>query len=645
MESIITEIVEFHTHQLPYFQTIWQRAKENIGIYGIEHWNETDKAKFKSADRTELNIPVLTQKINSILGFERENRTESKFYGVGEEDELNGEILTKLVRWTENANNPKYDFIKSDIFRDAIIPAYGVLEIYTEEDETGRTVVRYRRIPYNHVLWDYNFTDFELQTASRLQKVRWVYIDQLIREYPSKKTELEQTSLPDYALENSDYIPQKDLDLYFQDIQEINGKRKYLCKEITDYKKVNKTTYDVIKVNLDFAGDDKYCFETKQEAEMFIAQALGTLQIPEERWKDVYVIKPVTKARIEKTIVTGNLVLQETEVLDYDEFPIKILFSYFYDGKFWTPVDVSKDPQHYFDKVYAQIDKSISEGVKPSRILYPQALHPDMSVEEAELRLVRGEPIYGLDPREEPFKIINAPPMLGAYLEILQLNQVILEDLHGGRNFQGLTESAGQSGVAIQSLQSAGAMMTLNFLESLQRFEDSVAKFTLQLLLKHYDYEMTIRILGDEFSDRVMKAIEAKPFYKKSAIETGVGFLKVNSTNQKPLADSVYDIVIKPITSRKNEKDVKFQKLIQYAQITGNPIPPKIVGRMLELDPSEIEELQRYADEVKQMQMKQMQFQGNMELAKATKPDSNLLMAMSDLVNNPTNPSKQNQTK
>ena len=66
---------------------------------------------------------------------------------------------------------------------------------------------------------------------------------------------------------------------------------------------------------------------------------------------------------------------------------------------------------------------------------------------------------------------------------------------------------------------------------------------------------------------------------------------------------------------------------------------------MLELDPSEIEELQRYADEVKQMQMKQMQFQGNMELAKATKPDSNLLMAMSDLVNNPTNPSKQNQTK
>lgn len=632
VDKKVIEITEFHTHTLPYFQDIWRRAKENIGIYGIEHWNDTDKAKFKASDRTELNIPVLTQKVNSLLGFERENRTESTFYGVGEEDELNGEILTKLTRWSENANIPKYSFIKSDIFRDAIVPAYGALEIYVEEDETGRDVVRFKRIPYNNVLWDFNFTDFELQTASRMQKVRWVYVDQLMREYPKKKKELESTTYLGYQFDENDYIPVKNLDMYYRDFQEINGKMKYLCKEITDYSRVNKTVYEVIKVNLDFPGDDKYSFETKDEAKNFIDFALRPLGI--KNYDDYFVIKPITKSRIEKTVVTGNMVLEDTVILEEDEFPIKILFSYFYDGKFWTPVDVSKDPQHYFDKVYAQIDKSISEGVKPSRILFPNALHPDMTIEEAEARLVRGEPIYGLDPSQDPFKIINAPPMLGAYLEILQLNQVILEDLHGGRNFQGLTENAGQSGVAIQSLQSAGAQMTLNFLESLQRFEDSVAKYVLRLILKHYNYEMTIRILGDQFTEKAMSALESSKYYKKSALETGVGFLRVNSKGQKPLADSVYDIVIKPVTSRRNEKDIKFQKLIQYAQITGNPIPPKLVGRMLDLEPTEIEELSRYAEEQKQLQLRQMQFDANMRLAEASRPDSNLLMAMSDVQQN-----------
>lgn len=227
--------------------------------------------------------------------------------------------------------------------------------------------------------------------------------------------------------------------------------------------------------------------------------------------------------------------------------------------------------------------------------------------------------------------------MLGGYFEIIQFNQSILESLHGGQTFQGIADSKNQSGVAIQSLQNAGAQMSLNFLENLQRFEDAVAKYVLKLILRYYNQETKLRIIGDEFSEKVMKAIEASPFYKKSALGTGIGFLTVNSKGQKSLDDSVYDIAIKPISSKANEKDVKFQKLMAYAQYTGQPIPPKMVGRMLDLDPTEIDELQRYADEAQAQAQKQQQLQNNLEIAKTAQPDSNLLMAMGNLNQNNQN--------
>ena len=613
--DILTEIRTFHNAMLEKFTPIWERAKQNIGLYGINHWTQKQKSEFQLQNRIPLNIPILTQKINSLLGFERENRSEAIYIGQGAEDELNGEILTKLREWTDNVSIPKYRYTKSEIFRDAVIPCYGALEIFEDEDLTGKKIVKTRRIPYNSVLWDWNFSDVEMATCSRLQTIRWIYVDDVIREYPDSESEALRLQ---EGLDNSQYQKLKDFENFYQ----IDGK-KYLVKVITDYNKKNYVRYDLIKTNLDIPNEiaeDKYSFYTRKEAvekkkefEMMLCQ----LGITGDNFK----IKTSTGMRVEKTVIAGDIILQNPEWLDDDEFPIKILFSYFFDGEFWTPVDIATNTQNIFDKVYAQIDKSMGEGVKHGKIIYPDLIHPSMPIREVESRLTKGETIYGLDPNRKPFELVQAPAFQGQYLQMLEINQQIMESVFGGKTFQGETDYAGQSGIAISQLQQAGATMTMNFLENLQRFDESVSKYIMKKIIKLYDYEMEIRILGSDFNEKVMNAIKSNPnLYQESAYQTGVGFLRINAKGNKPIYESSYDIVIKPVTARRNEKDIKFQKLIQYAQITGNQIPAKIIAKLLDFTPTETDELVSYAEEQKKLMLAEKQFAAQMQIAKQTDP-------------------------
>jgi hypothetical protein len=639
-QEVVTDSNTFHLAMLEKFTAYWDRAKNNIGIYGIDHWNDVQKKKFKIANRVALNIPILTQKVNALLGFERENRTEAEYVGVGAEDELNGEILTRLRKWTENTCTPKYNYIKSDIFRDGIVACYGALEIYEEKDIVGKTVIKMRRLPYNSVLWDLNFYDYEMLTCPRMQKVRWVYTDELKRDYPDKEEEIDKEIETIGNQDSSMYHHLKDFDQFYQVHTLLNDEKRYLCKEITDYNKKNYVCYDVIKLNLKIPteiAEDKISFFTRKEAQEKINELTEKLKEFGISGKESFKIKTTVRVRVQKTVTTGNTVLVDPEWTDDDEFPIKILFSYFFDGQFWTPVDVGRDTQNYFDKTFAQIDKSIGEGVKHGKIIYPTALHPSMSVTDADRRLTDGRTIYGLDPKLKPFEVITAPAFNQQYTEVLQITQSILEDAYGGRNFQGLTENAGQSGVAISNLQQAGATLTLNFLENLQRFDENVARFLMKKMIKAYDYKMKIRILGSDFTNKVMDTLKADPeLYTDSASQEGVGFLTVNGENQKPIYESNYDIEVKPISSRRNEKDIKFQKLMQYAQITGNPLPPDLVGKMLELSPTEITELTQYAKALEEKQIAQAQFDAKMKIAEATKPDSRDLQTLENINNSQT---------
>ena len=57
---------------------------------------------------------------------------------VGKEDELAAYITNIRFRHWESSNNPRYDYIKSDIFADHLFNGYGVIAIDKKENNYRR---------------------------------------------------------------------------------------------------------------------------------------------------------------------------------------------------------------------------------------------------------------------------------------------------------------------------------------------------------------------------------------------------------------------------------------------------------------------------------------------------------------------------
>jgi hypothetical protein len=627
-QELISEIINFHNATLPQFEVKWQTALENVGLLYNKHWSNDAEAKHKLQDRIALNFPYLFSKIQAILGYEKHNRNDISIEGENKEDELNGEIANQFLKVLFAKND--YEYIKDEIFEDGCVPSYGVIEIDIETGLDGKEDICFKRIPYNELLWDLNFTDYDRHTASREQRFEWRYLDDLIIEFPEAKDKLlEYTNMSmAYDTNNSRFRQLQDYYSHPKGFATEGDDLKWIVKVIHDYKKINKTVYelhdlsrqtvDILETKKDAKAEQaKRMLQVKNEvAQQHKIATLQSVQnglpLPQEpviNEAEIFTIKPVTQKRIAYTACTLNTIIQDTEILDDDEFRHVVYFCLFKDGEWWTLADIGKDTQQYMDKLWSQIDYDIGTDVKGAKQMNTTVIDTaKQSIEEAETALSEGRLIFTTT-NEEAIRMVKRSGTNPQYMNLSKELTMLMEQIYGGANFQGNQESSGESGIAIERRQEAGGVLALNYLKNLNRFDLNFGRRVVQFMQRHYDQETMFKVLGSAFTEEVMQMLQDNGMYEKSATNPSSGYVVVNKDGHQPLGDSDLIVHVTTQNAKLNDDQYKIQQMGAYQQLTQLPLPEDMVADKLGFNPTEKQKLIKKADEFRQQQAQMQQLQ------------------------------------
>lgn len=622
------DYLRFHDNILPKFRDVWKKAEENIGLQYDKHWDDIAIGKYKAAGRVPLNMPMVFPAIMTILGFEKSNRSIVVVEPVGQEDELNAEICNTLMKHVFDKN--EYADIRDEVFEDGIIACNGIIRVWVEENELGDKEIHIKRIAYNTFLWDLNFMEYNPDSWSRWQWFEWAYLDDLILEFPDKEEELREIISGDRTFNNTDHYPVRNIEDYYQPVYSSgvsHREDKYIIKLIHDYKRVNKRVFELH----DIAKGDIDTFDTKAEAEtekqrryQAALQMLNAAQNmtgvppqselqPDEMW----IIKPVTKKRIEYTTGTIAHLLTEPEILEDEDSEFIGYFAMFKDGKWWSLVDILKDTQREYDKMWAQIDFSIGTDVKTTFGMDVTKLHDSETPTSAQNKMAQGGVVFT---RGNPTQVVAPFQRHGANPEYFKLKDDLKKDTQdttGGRSFQALPDSSNQTKGGIEALQLAGSVQTSNYIKNIAKTDLLVGKRVVKLLQKHYNYEKTVKILGSELTEQLKKALETNGFYKASTLDPKTGWLKINPEGAQKLGDSSLVVKVTSQDARLNDKQYKLQQIMQVKELFGYPVPPGIWGPLMGLTPTEIQQLEDEKERIEALQATQMQTENKLKEAGA----------------------------
>lgn len=627
--NIVDEIINFNYSAMEEFQRYYQEAEQNVNSVFGDHWNEQQKAKFTEQGRLPINLPVMFPKVQSLLGFEKDNRDRLEAEPVGQEDELTSEVITQLFRHIENQDNPKkYEFTKSDVYQDAIVACYGATEIYTETNLFKKTEVFVKHIPYNQILFDRNFTDYEMRGCRRFQQHWTCYLDDLKAEHPDKNIEWNKI---DEDFHDSERFPlSEDFDHYYNSDDEEGHKR---IRRIRDWKLVNGKIW----ILNDIVNKEKYEFTTKEEAEEKrdeLHEALkeqAKIDMPEipshaqfnpstiatpQNFEDSFIIESEPREVWEYTEIAGTVLIQKPTVLDIpDECPITITYSIFLMGKWFTPVRIMKSLQDYIDRLFSQLDYSIGIDAKGGAEVDVNLIATEYNTaDDLKVSYTEG----GLSFKDGQGHLFTPMQRTGAnaqYFTLFEMFFKLLEDGFGGRNSQGSAETGQQSGKAISQLLAVAQILTNNYLDNLRRSDLLMGKKLYKYIKKYYDYEFTLSVIGDSLEEKVREALETNEMYKPSLLKEGKGWLVYDPTNpnMKTITDTSVLLSLSKSSARMDEKELTRATLLGLKQ-QGYYIPLESMIDSLPLKATMKSKIIAYNNEMeKQAQQereKMMQFQG-----------------------------------
>lgn len=176
-------------------------AKEDYEFYLGHQWDDEDTEALRQAGVRALTINKIKPQIVLLKGIESQNRTDFKAFPEGEEDDVVGEIATRLLK--NLMKNSMGDYELSNIFEDGVITGEGWLEPYLDYSEDllfGD--LKFKKGEYFQVFPDPNCKKYDLSDAGFVCKITPdLTKDQVLQIYPELERKLNniQGGKIDYA--------------------------------------------------------------------------------------------------------------------------------------------------------------------------------------------------------------------------------------------------------------------------------------------------------------------------------------------------------------------------------------------------------------------------------------------------------------
>lgn len=610
----------------------YQRGLDNARYYRGDNWNLRDiEAHRAQGFFHAFSIPLLSVKINRILSLQRANRFQAIARGRGLEDELEAEVINLILRYTDDLN--KFKYIESEIFQDGLCKVFGVLKVDIDTMKHPLGEIALSKVPFEQFYYDTNARDYLLDDATFMGEYKWIPLDKA------------RVLFPDFDFQQGDYAGDgtSTISAIYNYITGLFGRSdslrltewlnpdQKLLKVCEHYHKdfqnrflvKNLKTSDFISFDSKSKADDYIISQIQSQQQEILTSPAYNKTFTDDDFRIITKKLPVW----ERVIFTGNTLIGKT-IHDYSRPPYFRYSALFDAGQCWSLIDLAKDAQKVFDRYTSMIDKSTAKNIKGNNYqIFPERLHQSETkdIDALSARLSSGGAFVKVIHENAIVPLVKTND-IRIEAQIAQMYQSLIEDLLGGRSFQGLESPVRQTATEVLTIERNAAQTGLLFGDNLARWKQGVYEYMVEIIKSIYTPDRTIRVIGEVHNQKVLKALQQSQIYRPSQLYIGeVGYIDLGKT-AKPLYECELDIVIDNVETTALDKDRKFTEIMALNQIAlqayGKPLPFELLLEYSKLDPTLKNELALY----------QAQAEAEMAKAKQLAQDKQKVEALTQVI-------------
>jgi hypothetical protein len=618
-----TDLIQFHNQVASKFTQIWKSGRKNEKRWLGDNWDESQKSKIRRQNRQAYSLPLLSAKLHFISATQKQLRTSYRLEPTSDPSaEIPAELATIQMRQVEARSNTKY--IDSDTFDSGLAIKYGVRKVGLDPKSVIPRVVS-TAVPWDNFVWDLNSREYDIKEdalfCAEVEKSPRVFLEQIYGKEAITGT-AGQT-------QNSAFAGRHKMSYYVTFSKDINNPKPYdMISLFKHCQKVTRTFYYVLfadKANLHKLKSPlvgKY--RTRSEAEdvlreMRIPLALNGLS------KEGEIIER-EEQRIDYYEFTYNKILYY-EQTDWEMFPYDVFFSLRFEDKFVSYQDFLQDPQLIIDRMWAQIDYSLGKDIKNVYEGNRGALDHIETPESAELKASKTGGIIWTKGKEQVFRAIQSQGANPQWVNAIGLMVQYLEDMSGGRTFQGQAEGKSQSGKAISNLQKAGSVLASSFLDAFNRFKKNHGENVLWWIREFESEEDSVRVLGGALSPEMIELLKQENLYEPSKADDGAGYVKLNKGGMTYLKDADITLTVTEEGLTDSAREKRYSQLTEVGKddplLAQSPTFRNLRLEAMNLNHSdrqkivkEAEEMQKRLEEQRQQELQLEQQKNQMQYGK-----------------------------
>lgn len=584
---------------------IMDAQKEDFEFALGKQWDDQDVEQLRKVGVRALTLNKIAPNLQLLRGMESQNRSDFRGYPEGDEDTIQSEIVTRLMK--NAVKNSDLKFKVSDMFEAGNTCGEGWLEPwlqYPYKAKPDGTVdltaqLRFKMNHYDQIFPDPCSREYDHSDARFITKFTSdLTPDELIELFPNQKKEIEDVEAGKIDIDAIDIGGSTDatgVSIQRKDYRaDDNNTSPWIPRNGFDLIDYYYKRYVPKYYVADFKLNTVRLAKNKKEADRYVKQA--TLKDRNPKKPSAKLIERL-QPEIWVAFVCGGMddFLAHGPAWSFPRWESWPIFGY-YAYKSSAPIEDDdrslliqgltrriKDNQREHNKRRTQelrhLNQSANSGWKGEENAF---VNEDVwetygSTPGAILKYKEGRPA--------PEKILPTPLSQGHAQMAEEHKQDMREAL--GIDAEALAIQSDQSsGRAIALRQKQGLVMVQGLFDNLSRTRYMVGKFILSVLPELFDVEKAMRVLGAAFLQKnfqspVLDPMTQQPMIDPRTLQPAMQYdqnLAMQTINQV-LSDAelgTFDVAVGDNISSETIRIANFTELQELAQ-AGYPIPPDVL--------------------------------------------------------------------
>lgn len=474
-----------------------KKGKEAEDFYAGKQWDDSSERWLNSLDRAALTINEIAPGIDTLRGYQMEQRTDWKFLPREGGDQRVADMLNILVKQISDAC--AFPREESKVFKDAIVAGKGDYHVYMDFNENIQGDIIIERFPWDsivrgpHEKEDLRDCEFEIRDRMySIAKLKQLFrkkakeIEENYRAYSGQYPDVDKDS-NGIAGTHTDYKYAKKVDdIPFM----VNGTLPLVDVQKKQFRLVQCTRKVYVEVSVIFNVEEDFFFtayDWEEEDIALVRQIPGFQTITQ------------LKARMRITKFCGSTILSDENPADlplHDFYTVPV-YAYRQNGEFWGKVEAAKDPQRELNKRRSQAMDTMNR-LGASVYYIPPDTFKDNN-EKERFKKNRSKPGSMFDINNENIKPIleEGAEFPAALVELMQLDQTNLQRL-----LNVTVNQAGANESGAMFLEKKKNLLTGNqfIFDNAAFAKQKLGKIIAALIQRYYSPERCERILNAQYS-------------------------------------------------------------------------------------------------------------------------------------------------